>query len=186
MKRSEQQSGQEDLPPEMVEILEFVAGDLEGAVRQTLADRSHEPARVTITALTRMDDEFSATDEPPPGWTLSFLTLARWLRAVGTTLAERPERDDEVLAWIETNLGRRYRARSRYTIGAFRGSEELATYIDALGEDFLPTLVWIAAAAVELYGDGDPGWARRLAEAADAQPTAARDTRSANAPVTSR
>ncbi|MGH3565978.1 MAG: hypothetical protein ACRDRH_08085 [Pseudonocardia sp.] len=186
MARSEKRSGPEDLPLEAAEIFELVANDLEGTVRQTLADRSHEPARATIAALTRLDDEFSATGESPPGWTLSFLTLAGWLLAVGTAVADRPERDDEVLAWIETNLGRRYRARSRYTIGAFHGDEELASYVEALGEDFLPTLVWLLAAAVELYGDDDPGWPRRLADEARAQTAAARDARSANAPVASR
>jgi hypothetical protein len=55
------------------------------------------------------------------------------------------------VAWIEENLGRRYRARARYTASAPEseaGAAEITTYRPALQDDFLATLVWLLAGAV--------------------------------------
>lgn len=165
MARTARRRTDDDLGPNEAAAFAVVSDAIQTAIRETLTDRSHEPARAAIKQLTSLDDEFAATGQPPPGWTLAFLTLARWSNLARAALADRPEPAEKALAWIETNLGRRYRARAGYTIGAFadpaRG-DELAAYVEALGEDFLPTLVWTLAALVELYAEGDAGWPRRL------------------------
>jgi hypothetical protein len=151
---------------EMAEALEIVGDTIEGAIRETLEQRSPEPARAAIEQLTQVDDEFTVVGEPPPGWTTGYLTLAQWARSAAGALAERPDREADVLTWIENHIGRRYAARARYTVGIIGdtdNSDEIARYLEALRDDFLPTLVWLMAAVVELYGAGDPGWARKLA-----------------------
>jgi hypothetical protein len=150
---------------EMAEAVELVGDTIENAIRETLEQRSPEPARATIEQLTQVDDEFTVVGEPPPGWTMGYVTLVHWARSAADALADRPDRAAEVLTWIETHIGRRYAARARYTVGLIGdtdNSDEIALYVDALRDDFLPTLVWIMAGIVELYGAGDPGWARRL------------------------
>jgi hypothetical protein len=153
------------LDREMAETVELVGDTIEDAIRETLKQRSPEPARAAIEQLTQVDDEFIRVGEPPPGWTMGYLTLAQWARSAANALADRPDRSDDVLTWIETHLGRRYRARARYTVGIIGdtdNSDEIAMYVEALRDDFLPTLVWIMTAVVELYGAGDPGWVRKL------------------------
>jgi hypothetical protein len=150
---------------EMAEAVGLVGDTIENAIRETLEQRSPEPARAAIEQLTRVDDEFTLAGEPPPGWTVGYITLAQWGRSAAGALADRPQRADEVLTWIQTHIGRRYAARARYTVGIIGDadtSDEIALYVDALRDDFLPSLVWIIAAVVELYGDGDPAWPRRL------------------------
>jgi len=150
---------------EMAEAVELVGDTIEDAIRETLEQRSPEPARAAIEQLTRVDDEFALAGEPPPGWTVAYITLAQWARSAADALADRPQRSVEVLAWIETHIGRRYAARARYTVGIIGdtdNSDEIALYVDALRDDFLPTLVWIMAAVAELYGAGNPGWSRKL------------------------
>jgi hypothetical protein len=150
---------------EMAQAMGLVGDMIEDAIRETLAQRSPEPARAAIEQLTQVDDEFTRAGEPPPGWTVAYVTLAQWARSAAGALADRPERAAEVLAWVESHIGRRYAARARYTIGIIGdtdNSDEIALYLDALRDDFLPTMVWIMAAVVELYGAGDAGWARKL------------------------
>jgi hypothetical protein len=153
---------------EMAEAVELVGDTIEDAIRETLEQRSPEPARAAIEQLTQVDDEFTLAGEPPPGWTMGYITLVQWARSAAGALADRPDRAADVLTWIENHIGRRYAARARYTVGMIGdadNSDEIALYLDALRDDFLPTLVWIMAAVVDLYGGGDPGWARKLESA---------------------
>ena len=78
-----------------------------------------------------------------------------------------------MLAWIEDALGTRYRARARYTSGALRSEQdaaEIMMYAQALGDDFLPSLVWLIAGAVAVHGAGDAEWLRDLERGALAGP----------------
>jgi hypothetical protein len=43
-------------------------------------------------------------------------------------------------------------------------------YSQALGDDFLPSLVWLVAGVVAVYGEGDVAWLRDLERTALANP----------------
>ena len=97
--------------------------------------------------------------------------LADWFDVARTRLADRPDRTDRALDWIEEHLGRRYRSRARYTIAPLTSIEdarETSHYVDALGNDFLASMVWAAAAVTDLYPDetGGKDWLRTRADAA--------------------
>lgn len=149
----------------------LVAETLAAAVRETIERHDPEPARDAVRRLTAIDDEMPAGDEPPPGWSLAFLVLADWFDVARTRLADRPDRTDRALDWIEEHLGRRYRSRARYTIAPLTSIEdarETSHYVDALGNDFLASMVWAAAAVTDLYPDetGGKDWLRTRADAA--------------------
>lgn len=146
-------------------MIDVIADALMKAVRDTLTEGSPEPARTTIARLALADDEAVGSDGPQPCWTMAFLTLARWMDVTRTELADRPDRAGEVLSWIEATLGRRCCARARYTVPALESQtamEETVAYAEGLGEDYLPTMIWIMAAVAARYGDGDPDWLLRL------------------------
>lgn len=152
---------------EIEQAYRTVADALEQAVRETLAAHDPEPARDAVRRLTAIDDEYSA-DAAPPGWSLAFLVLADWFDVARTVLADEPDRAEQALSWIEENLGRRYRSRASYTITPLRtleDAQETSHYIDALGDDFLASMVWTVAAVCALHGGGDAGWARGLHDA---------------------
>ena len=149
----------------------LVSDTLAAAVRHTIELRDPEAARHAVSKLTAIDDEMSVGDEPPPGWSLAFLVLADWFDVARTELADHPDRTDRALEWIEEHLGRRYRSRARYTIAPLTSVEDArdtSHYIEALGDDFLASMVWAAAAVTDLYPDESCGrdWLRRHAEAA--------------------
>ena len=79
-------------------------------------------------------------------------------------------RDDEAdpqivtssAAWVHTNFGVGP-ARSAAVVGAFLGDSRdtgvAARHLfDRRDADLLPALIWLAAAVVEQYGDGDVSW----------------------------
>lgn len=147
----------------------LVSDTLAGAVRQTIEQHDPEPARDAVRRLTAVDGEVSG-DDPPPGWSLAFLVLADWFDVARTELADRPDRTDRALDWIEEHLGRRYRFRAGYTIAPLTSVEdarETSHYVDALGTDFLASMVWAVAAVTDLYPDESGGrdWLRRHADA---------------------
>lgn len=149
----------------------FVSDTLAAAVRETIERRDPEPARDAVRRVTAIDDEVAVGDEPPPGWSLAFLVLADWFDVARTELADRPDRTDRALDWIEEHLGRRYRSRASYTIAPLTSIEdarETSHYVDALGNDFLASMVWAAAAVTDLYPDegGTWDWLRRHSDAA--------------------
>jgi hypothetical protein len=129
------------------------------AVTETIRSGSPEPARQHIGVIAQVD--LSLPDrEPPPGQTLALFTLIRWVSRPTRDEAFRPD-PDALLEWIGEHVGRRYRARARYLIGVLEPGgvqEAVSLYADALGPDFLPALVWIAAGLTAVYGDGDPSW----------------------------
>lgn len=148
----------------------LVSDTLAAAVRETIERHDPEPARDAVQRLTAIDDDLSG-DEPPPGWSLAFLVLADWFDVARTELADRPDRTDRALDWIEQHLGRRYRSRASYTIAPLTSVEdarETSHYVDALGNDFLASMVWAAAAVTDLYPgqNGDRDWLRTRADAA--------------------
>jgi hypothetical protein len=149
----------------------LVSDTLAAAVRETIERHDPEPARDAVRRLTAIDDQVPVGDEPPPGWSLAFLVLADWFDVARTELADRPDRTDRALDWIEEHLGRRYRSRAGYTIAPLTSIEEArdtSHYVDALGTDFLASMVWAAAAVTDLYPDADGGrdWLRRRSDAA--------------------
>ncbi|ANY08406.1 hypothetical protein [Pseudonocardia sp. HH130630-07] len=148
----------------------LVSDVLAGAVRETLAAPGPDPARFAVRQLTANDEETS-DDSPPPGWSLAFLVLADWYDAARETLADRPDRGERALGWVEQQLGRRFAARARYTVTPLvdpASALETSHYVDALGPDFLPTMVWTVAGLVaEFPADDDPLeiWPRTRADA---------------------
>ncbi len=147
------------------QVAQAVTGLLTDAVQETIEQRSPEPARQCIARLLHLDREAAPDDESGPAELMATLGLVRWAGLARRDVGERPGWIEEVLAWIEESLGRRYRARARYTSGALRSDEdasEIMIYSDALQDDFLPSLIWLIAGVVARYGEGDVGWLRDL------------------------
>lgn len=146
---------------ELDEMIQSMRDLLVAAVADTLESGSPQPARDRVARIIEIDDEVAAFDPgTPPGQTIALVALSHWLVRPPRGDAARPD-PEHVLDWIAQHLGPRYRARARYMIGmldAGRAHEAASLYADALGDDFLPTLIWIVAALTDLHGDGDPGW----------------------------
>lgn len=141
-----------------------LATTLRQAVQRTVTAGGPQPAREAISQLLGT----SPPGRGHPAELMAGYQLLSWVRLVRDALGDRPQRVDEVLGWIEEAVGRRYRARARYTSGALDSeSAEPQTlhYRDALGADFLPSLIWLLAGAVARYGDGDVEWLHRLEQA---------------------
>ena len=150
------------------EAYHLVSDVLAGAVRETLAEPGPDPARFAVGQLTAVDKELPE-ETTPPGWSLAFLVLADWYEAARTALADTDDRAERALGWIERNLGRRYAARARYTVTPLvdpADARETSLYVEALGEDFLPTMIWTVAGLVAEFpaGDADEIWPRTRAD----------------------
>lgn len=144
------------------EVAGIVGDLLRKAVAATLTDRVPERAREAVGEFLDIDGS-AAPGEGDGGPTelLATLTLVRWHSLAREALADRPDRVEEVLAWIEENIGRRHRARARYTSPIMlseEGAQEIVVYRSALGEEFLATLIWLLAGTVARYADGDVAW----------------------------
>jgi hypothetical protein len=143
---------------------EVVADAMLGAVARTVAEPGPGPARDTVAELAAYDERPEFGDGAPVRM-MMFVALSGRCAAVRAELADTPERVDEVLVWIEEQLGPRFRARARYTAGMLAdeaAATEAVEYVDALREDYLPSMVWLLAGAVARYGAGDVEWLRRL------------------------
>lgn len=144
---------------------ETISGALVEVVQSTIDDRTPEPSRGLIAEFLEIDDRAAPGDSGGPTELMTTLIVIRWLSLARKALADRPDRVEQVLAWIETALGRRYRARARYTSGILESDSAAADtmeYADALRDDFLPSFVWLLAGTVAVYGAGDAGWLRGL------------------------
>lgn len=156
---SKQEQGQLD------EAIAELAAALRQAVQDTVTAGGPAPAREAISQLLETHHHDMHSGGACPAELMVGDQLVAWLRLVRHALGDRPQRVDEVLGWIEEAIGRRYRARARYTSCALdsESAEPLTMhYRDALGADFLPSLIWLLAGAVARYGDGDVEWLRRL------------------------
>ncbi|MEJ8279070.1 hypothetical protein [Pseudonocardia spirodelae] len=155
---------------ELADAYRLVSDVLAGAVRETLAAPGPDPARFAVRRLTAVDRELPP-DATPPGWSLAFLVLADWYDAARTALAGTDDRADRALGWVEQHLGKRYAARARYTVAPLvdpADARETSHYVDALGQDFLATMVWTVAGLVAEFPAEDPDeiWPRTRADAA--------------------
>ena len=157
------------------QVAEAITGLLAESVKETIAQRSPEPARECVRELLAIDRAAAPEEAGGPAELMATLGLIRWAGLARIELGARPGWVEEVLAWIKDELGSRYRARARYTSGALRGDAEAAEimlYSQALGDDFLPSLVWLVAGTVAVYGQGDVAWLRDLERTALADPVA--------------
>jgi hypothetical protein len=141
-------------------VLESIEDLLREAVAETIATGSPQPARDGVEALVDVDEELGLADVgPPPAQGTALVVLGSWLlQPAREGVVAEPE---PLLDWIGSHLGARYRARARYMTGMLgpdTGQEAVSLYAGALGDDFLPTLIWIAAALAVVHGDGDPAW----------------------------
>lgn len=150
---------------------EMVEQQMREAVADTLRAPSPDPARALADRFLDLDDDLDTDpDRPGPMQTLALLTATSWLTtAQGKAAQERAGRDttpdtvtwdvEAVLDWIGDHIGPRYRARTRYVRGFVDGGvSEAVGYADALGDDFLPALIWLAAGIVARHGGGDAAW----------------------------
>ena len=155
---------------EFQQVAEAITALLAEAVKETVEQRSPEPARECVAGLVDLDRHAAPEDEGGPAELMATLALVRWAGLARVELGEdHPGWVEDVLAWVEETLGKRYRARARYTSGALRSEEEageIMIYAGALREDFLPSLVWLIAGAVALHGGGDIAWLRDLERSA--------------------
>ena len=147
---------------QIADLAELFAGHLMTAVAQTVAEGSPEPSREEIGMLLAAagDPEAVRSSE-----LMLTLILIRWLSVARAALDDRPDRVDVALEWVEETLGKRYRSRARYTAPVLQeeeGATDILRYREALGPDFLPTLVWLLAGVVVRCAEGDVGWLARL------------------------
>ena len=150
---------------EVEEAAEAIGGLLLRAIEATVTEASPVPAREAVGEFLAIDSSAAPGSGSGPAQLLATLTLSRWLGLAREELTDHPQRVDEVLAWIEENLGKRYRARARYTapvLASEAGAGEITTYRAALQDDFLATLVWLLAGVVACYGGGDVDWLKGL------------------------
>jgi hypothetical protein len=155
--------------PGTVDLFELIADELETAVRETLAQRSPEPARllaarVTETDLALVEAGEHDEDEAAPGLSIAFAVLAAWISGAQDELLV-PGVEDNVLDWIARHLGEPAAALSRRTAGILGvrqvPPEVVDQIVDELGPDFIPSLLWIATGLTAEHGDGDTAWLRR-------------------------
>ncbi|MGQ0574091.1 MAG: hypothetical protein ACT4RN_07780 [Pseudonocardia sp.] len=149
----------------VIRAAEAVSTALRDAVQATVDERSPETARETVVAIAETGAGAPAPDGGNPAAMMTAYLLMHRLEQVRDALVDRPDRVEEILAWVEENLGRRYRLRARYTAAALEGPEgmeEVAVYAEALGADFMPSIIWLLAGAVARYGDGDADWLATL------------------------
>ena len=129
---------------EVQQAYRTVADTLEQAVRDTLSSHEPEASRLAVRRLTAIDAEFGSS-QAPPGWTLAFLVLADWIDAARTALEDQPDRVERGPGVdAGRTCGGRYRSRAGYTIKPLQGREgaqETSHYIDALGDDFLASMI---------------------------------------------
>jgi hypothetical protein len=147
-----------------------VGSELLHAVECTLAEESIDPAHMTALHVEVADHLLAthvaagsdAEDDPLPLYLLTAVgLLVTWL-----TLARDDEADPKILtcavAWVHTNFGVRP-ADAVAVAGAFLGDGRDAwvaarQLFGRRDDDLLPALIWLAAAVVEQYGDGDVSW----------------------------
>lgn len=160
-------TGQRDA--ELEDAYRVVSDTLAGAVRETLSAPGPDPARFAVRRLTAVDKDLPP-DATPPGWSLAFLVLADWVEAARLALDGQDDRADRALGWIGEHLGPRYAARTRYTIAPLtdpQNARETSHYVDALGVDFLSSMIWTIAGLVAEFPAADPAevWPRTRADA---------------------
>lgn len=139
----------------------IIEGRLMRAVEDTLRTDSPTPAREEIRIFETSDGDLVDPGETPPAQAMAFATLLGWLanrgpRPVPSTATQR------VPAWVRQALGDGPADAVDRVVGILGGDEErsaaLAGPADALGAEFLPALVWMAAGLVAVYGGGDARW----------------------------
>lgn len=145
-----------DVPPEFGQLFDLVSADLLAAIHETVGSDSPEPARQRVARMLELDESVE-DGGPPPVQGFALLVLTEWLSRWRAEDGNHPD-PDQALDWIAKHLGSRYRARARYLIAMIspdsgRGHEAVQLYADALGDDFLPTLIWIATALTVLHGE---------------------------------
>ncbi|WP_181782423.1 hypothetical protein [Pseudonocardia pini] len=179
--RTIRQVGPHDGNPEWLEVLEANVGALADsdetdlvveiiddrvrrAVVDTLGTSSPEPAREEVRCLVASDGETAGPEADPEGfggapaqW-MALAVLLGWLGNHGPRPIPTAART-RVPEWAGRTLGERPGEVVAQLIGIIGSEEErhavLGPEADALEDDFLAGLMWIAAGLVALYGDGD-------------------------------
>ena len=144
------------------EMLEGVRAVLRETVAATLEHLDPDIARARLARVAEIDDEIEAEgfDDRSPGQWFADLALTTWLMAAGRS-REGGGLAQPVIAWVVANLGPVGSVLERVAVGLLdepRDMEAMEGAIDELGEDFLPSLVWLLAGAVAVAGEGDVAW----------------------------
>jgi hypothetical protein len=155
--------------PATVDLFELIADELEVAVRETLAQRSPEPARLLAakvheTDLAIVEAGEHDEEEGAPGLSIAFAVLTAWISGAQDEL-KAPGIGDSVLDWVSRHLGEPVAALARRTAGILGARQVPAAavdeVVDELGSDFIPSMLWLASGLVAEHGDGDTAWLRR-------------------------
>jgi hypothetical protein len=145
--------------------MDILAGALVDAVRDTIAERSPEPARELVAEF----EEIEVSDSDGGSIVeLLMLVVLHFVAVVREELAEHPDRVEQSLAWVQDNLGTRCRLRARCVSPALRnagGEDEITEVVEGLGPDFIPSIIWLLSGATGSFGGGGAGWLRGLHEA---------------------
>ncbi|MBW0117836.1 hypothetical protein [Pseudonocardia abyssalis] len=150
---------------EIAQAAEAIGDLLYRAVEATLEDPAPEPARQAAAQLYDVDSRTVPESDSGPAQLMGTLTLIRLLGLVRESTADRPERVDEVLGWITESMGKRYAARAKYVTGVLRSETDTADVPgmrQVLMTEFVPSLVWLLAGSVAVFGEGDLDWLRGL------------------------
>jgi hypothetical protein len=160
----------DDEGADMAELVGLIAHETELTVASTLAAGSPEPARRFAERVRETDlliglqDGETEAGSDALGFSVAFLLLAGWLNAVWS---EHPDAAvaEEVVAAVQHRLGRATAQTARRASGMLGAAGEeypsVRWLTDELGDDILPSLIWLAAGAVLRYGEGEATWLRR-------------------------
>ncbi|WP_211261229.1 hypothetical protein [Pseudonocardia acaciae] len=148
------------------DLVALLADELEAAVERTLVSTRPEPAREFATRVTNTDIAAAEEDEDAEalGTSIAFAIVAAWLTGARDELS-RPTLAADAVGWVESHLGAEAADLARRGAGILGAPEsgdltaqELA---DETGDDFIPTMIWLAAGVAAVCGGGDAGWLRR-------------------------
>jgi hypothetical protein len=149
-------------------MLVLVGDEVLAAIRRTLSMKSSRPAHAAAERILAadhiLDEEIGADPDGGLNMWSALALLVSWFTSAREDVDD-PEMVADAVAWVSANLGTvvAHTAESAGAILRDRISAAVALerLVDELGEDLLPTLIWLTAAVVEQHGRGDVSWLDR-------------------------
>lgn len=150
----------DELEPELDDLVALVAEQLLDAVQETVHTGDPGPAR-ELAARVAATDAAVGADAAGTGFgrTLADVVLRDWLAACGAEVAE-PALAQRAVAWIAERLG------PEAATAAASPAALLAAGEHASGPDDLAPMIWLCAAVAALHGGGDAQWIAEVVDAA--------------------
>jgi hypothetical protein len=156
--------------PDVDDIIDLLAPQLEAVVEVTLKQQSPQPARLFAAALIKSDiatadlENYDVEKDGSFVVPIAFAVLVTWSIGARQEL-NTTDLADTVLAWISTHLGESTAVLARHAAGILDSADVSGLTVkqlaDELGHDVVPAMIWVAAGLVAEYGSGDATWLRR-------------------------